>query len=109
MKTPDNPPTPPPEGPRKLFLNKPRSEFITRLITRDEWKWICKLREGEICSRKTRFPTKDSALAEIVRRMTQMDTECPRLNTYECPSCNGWHLTSQAKTNFKPPTEKGAP
>lgn len=84
-----------------LHMNRPRADFVTKLITREEWKLVCKIRQAEVCSLKVKFFSKDEALREIVRKMSRLDDPAPLLRTYECEICTHWHLTSRP-LNKKP-------
>ena len=47
---------------------------------------------GRMCTSKTRYPSKDSAVAAAARFL-HPDGEL--LRAYKCSFCNGWHLTSK--------------
>lgn len=72
-----------------------RHHYVTRLIHRDEWKLICKIRQAETCRRKLSYPDKAAAYAEAIRISSQLDNGNPPSRPYACEICGKWHLTTK--------------
>ena len=47
------------------------------------------------CLRKKRFRTKISALVQASLSMRRSDCDSDHFRPYQCPICEGWHLTKQ--------------
>lgn len=72
-----------------------RSDYVTKLITRDEWKLICQIRQVEICRKKITYFKESEAIAESIRLSTKLDQEGTLHRHYACPICSHFHLTTK--------------
>lgn len=50
--------------------------------------------EAGACRRKVRYRDKQHALATL-RFTSRIESTVTPVRVYECPACNGWHLTSK--------------
>lgn len=68
---------------------------IKRLITRDEWKLICQIRQAEICQKKVHYFHETNAIAEAIYQSSKRPQGSLPFRTYKCPICTHGHLTSK--------------
>jgi len=74
---------------------RPREDFVTKRITREEWKLICQMRQAETCKRKVTYFRECEAWAEATRISSQLSNGHPPSRPYKCDICTHWHLTTK--------------
>jgi hypothetical protein len=79
-------------------MNTPPA-FVKKLITLDEWKLICQIRQAEVCRKKISYMRESEAWAEAVRISSQLGNGRPPSRPYKCEVCDRWHLTTKKLNN----------
>lgn len=69
-----------------------RKHFLEKKRQKEALKSYAPSQRRRMCGSKVRY--KSVAEAEAVARY-RMNNGAPKLRTYRCPICGGWHLTSK--------------
>lgn len=72
-----------------------RSDYVTKLISRDEWKLICQIRQYETCRRKITYLRESEAIAESIRLSSKTEMGGTIHRHYRCEICSHFHLTTK--------------